>query len=50
VDSAAIRRWLAHYHARHLELDGIGKPLTHDQQSIRQLTPRIDNSKAMSTS
>lgn len=37
VGDTAVRRWLAQYHAERQGLPGIGKPLTPDQQRIRQL-------------
>lgn len=37
VGETAIRRWLAQYDAEQLGHAGIGKPLTAEQQRIRQL-------------
>ena len=37
VGETAIRRWLAQYDAEQLGQAGIGKPLTAEQQRIRQL-------------
>jgi len=37
VGDTAVRRWLAQYRAERQGLPGIGKPLTPDQQRIRQL-------------
>ena len=37
IGTTAIRRWLAQYGAERSGQSGIGKPLTAEQQSIRQL-------------
>ena len=37
VGETAVRRWLAQFDAEQLGQAGIGKPLTADQQRIRQL-------------
>jgi transposase len=37
VGETAIRRWLAQYDAEQLGQAGVGKPLTAEQQRIRQL-------------
>jgi transposase len=37
VGETAVRRWLAQYDAEQLGQAGIGKPLTAEQQRIRQL-------------
>ena len=37
VGGTAVRRWLAQFDAEQLGQAGIGKPLTADQQRIRQL-------------
>jgi transposase len=37
VGETAVRRWLAQFNAEQLGQAGIGKPLTADQQRIRQL-------------
>ena len=37
LGESAVRRWLAQLDAEHLGQPGIGKPLTAEQQRIRQL-------------
>ena len=37
LDESAVRRWLAQFDAEQLGQPGIGKPLTTEQQRIRQL-------------
>lgn len=37
LGETAVRRWLAQYEAEQLGQSGIGKPLTAEQQRIRQL-------------
>lgn len=37
LGETAVRRWLAQYEAEQSGLPGIGKPLTPEQQRIRQL-------------
>ena len=37
IGETAVRRWLRQYEAEGLGLSGIGKPLTTEQQRIRQL-------------
>ena len=37
LGETALRRWLAQFDAEQLGLPGIGKPLTTEQQRIRQL-------------
>jgi len=37
LGETAVRRWLAQYDAEQLGQSGIGKPLTAEQQRIRQL-------------
>jgi transposase len=37
IDTSAIRRWVAQYAAEQSGQPGIGKPLTAEQQRIRQL-------------
>lgn len=37
VGETAVRRWVAQFDAEHLGQAGIGKPLTAEQQRIRQL-------------
>ena len=37
IGGTAVRRWLRQYEAEELGLSGIGKPLTSEQQRIRQL-------------
>ena len=48
LGETAVRRWVAQFDAEHLGQAGIGKPLTAEQQRIRQLEVenrqlRIDN-------
>ena len=48
LGDTAVRRWLQQYEAEQLGQAGIGKPLTADQQRIRQLESenrqlRVDN-------
>ena len=37
IGTTAIRRWLEQYNAEQSDQPGIGKPLTPEQQRIRQL-------------
>lgn len=37
LGETAVRRWVAQFEAEQLGLPGIGKPLTAEQQRIRQL-------------
>lgn len=37
LGETAVRRWVAQFDAEQLGMSGIGKPLTADQQRIRQL-------------
>ncbi|NOT17686.1 MAG: hypothetical protein HOP20_06425 [Sulfuriferula sp.] len=37
IGETAVRRWVAQYQAERLGQPGIGKPLTAEQQRIRQL-------------
>ncbi len=41
VGETAVRRWLAQFEAEQLGQAGIGKPLTVEQQRIRQLESEI---------
>jgi transposase len=48
IGETAVRRWIAQYEAEQLGQRGIGKPLTADQQRIRELERenrqlRVDN-------
>ena len=41
LSDTAVRRWVAQYNAEKLGGSGIGKPLTSEQQRIRQLEQQI---------
>lgn len=48
LGETAVRRWMAQFDAEHLGHNGIGKPLTAEQQRVRQLEAenrqlRLDN-------
>lgn len=45
LGETAVRRWVAQYEAEKLGQAGIGKPLTADQQRIRQLENELQQAK-----
>lgn len=45
LGETAVRRWVAQYEAEKLGQAGIGKPLTADQQRIRQLEKELQQAR-----